>query len=361
MILIDGSHGEGGGSIARIALALSTLTQKSFEITDIRKNRPEPGLKSQHLFCIKALEELCNAKTEGASLGSTYLKYLPGKIAAKPISIDIQTAGSIPLFAQAVLVPSLFADGIVEFKITGGTEGKWAAPIDYFREVFLPHIQKFAKIECKTLKRGYYPKGQGLVELEVIPFLEVYDYETFDEFLKKIAEEIKPIVLVDRGELVQIKGVSHASRDLEHAQVAERQAKSAEVTLQKINCPIRISIEYHETPSTGSGITLWAIFAKNNEINSNNPIRLGADALGERGKRAEDVGIEAAHQMLKELHSTACVDRHLQDQLLPYMALAPGSKILVSEITNHTHSNISAIEQFLGKRFKIENNCIESM
>ena len=59
MIKLDGAYLEGGGSIARIALALSTLTQQPFEITNIRKNRPQPGLKNQHLFCIKALEKLC--------------------------------------------------------------------------------------------------------------------------------------------------------------------------------------------------------------------------------------------------------------------------------------------------------------
>ena len=58
MIELDGSYLEGGGSIARIALALSTLTHQPFSIENIRKNRPQPGLKHQHLFCIKALEKL---------------------------------------------------------------------------------------------------------------------------------------------------------------------------------------------------------------------------------------------------------------------------------------------------------------
>ena len=74
MIQLDGNYLEGGGSIARVALALSTLTQQPFEITNIRKNRPQPGLKHQHLFCIKALEKLCNASSEGALLGSTELR-----------------------------------------------------------------------------------------------------------------------------------------------------------------------------------------------------------------------------------------------------------------------------------------------
>src|SRR3989338_5794497 len=130
MMQLDGSYGEAGGSIARVALALSTLTQQPFSITDIRKNRPQPGLKNQHLFCIKALEKLCNASSEGAALGSTELKYWPGKIEGKTIDVDIETAGSISLFLQAILLPSMFANKPVKLNVIGGTDGKWAAPIE---------------------------------------------------------------------------------------------------------------------------------------------------------------------------------------------------------------------------------------
>ena len=68
MIKIDGNFGEGGGAIARVALAFSTLTQKPFEVHDIRKGRPNPGLKSQHLYCVRALKDLCGAVSEGDEL-----------------------------------------------------------------------------------------------------------------------------------------------------------------------------------------------------------------------------------------------------------------------------------------------------
>src|SRR3990167_473501 len=95
MIRIDGNYGEGGGAIARVALALSTITQKPFEVYGIRKGRKDAGLKNQHLYCVKSLQELCSAEAEGAELGSLYLKYYPKKIVAKNLDIDIETAGSI--------------------------------------------------------------------------------------------------------------------------------------------------------------------------------------------------------------------------------------------------------------------------
>ena len=180
MIQLDGAIGEGGGSIARVALSLSTLTQQPFSITNIRKNRPQPGLKHQHLFCIKALEKLCNAHVEGASLGSTSLKYIPEKIQGKTIDIDIQTAGSITLFLQSLLLPSLFSNKSVKFNILGGTDTQWSPSFDYFNNVFLPQIQKYANIECKLLKRGYYPKGHGQVQLKVNPIYKISDFNDFN-------------------------------------------------------------------------------------------------------------------------------------------------------------------------------------
>ena len=357
MIKIDGSYLEGGGQIVRTALALSTITQKPFEIYGIRKGRKDSGLKSQHLYCVKSLQELCNADAEGAELGSKTLKYYPKKIVAKNLDIDIETAGSATLLMQALLPPAIFVSKPITISINGGTDTKWSQPFDYFNSVLLPQLQRFSRIEAKLLKRGYYPKGNGKVQVKINPRHKLNDFKSFDEFHEHLKKNVNKINLVEQHFLIQIKGISHASKDLENARVAERQAHSAQSILgKKFNVPIKISSEYQNTLSIGSGITLWAIFSKNKEdIDENNPIRVGADALGEQGKKAEIVGEEAAISLIKEIESKAPVDSHLADQILPFMALIGNSQIKVSEITNHCRTNIYTIEQFLGKIFDIDD------
>ena len=182
MIKIKGDYLEGGGQICRTALALSTITQKPFEIYDIRKGRKDSGLKNQHLYCVKSLQELCNAHAEGAELGSLWLKYYPKKLAAKNIDIDIETAGSITLLMQALLLPVMFVSKPITITAIGGSDTKFSQPFDYFNNVLLPQLQRFAKIDSRLLKRGYYPKGNGKVEIRINPKFKLNDFSSFEDF-----------------------------------------------------------------------------------------------------------------------------------------------------------------------------------
>ncbi len=340
MIELDGSYGEGGGQMMRTALALSVITKKPFKMNNIRANRPQPGLKNQHLHAIKALQELCGAKASDCHVGSTEFLFVPGEVKARTLSIDIGTAGSITLILQAILPPVLLSGKKVRLKIVGGTDVAWSPQVDYMHNVIIPHLRKYAQIDFKRERRGYYPKGGGKVDILVKPREEKH----------------AKINLFESGELIQIKGISHASTDLEKAEVAERQAKNAKQMLLKLNCPVQISNEYCDTLSTGSGITLWAVKSKDaGEVDFDNPIRIGADVLGEKGKRAEIVGQECAETLLKELESEEPVDKHLADWLIPFLGLYEGS-FRCSEITSHTKTNMWVTKQFLDIKFEVEEN-----
>ncbi len=341
MIEIDGSHGEGGGQIVRTALALSTVLQKPFKVSNIRQGRKQPGLKAQHLTCLQALKQLCNAEFSDVEIGSNYLEYTPGEIKAKKVEVDIGTAGSITLLMQSLLVPCFFAGHPVKLKIKGGTSGKWQMPFDYFDNVFIPHLRKYAEIKAMLYKRGYYPKGGGNVEIRIK-----------SQYTLESRRKASQMNIVEQGNIMQIKGISHASKMLQEANVAERQADAAKSALSELECHTDMRVEYCNTLSPGSGVTLWAIFSSDDGSSEVNPVILGSDVIGEKGKSSESIGNEAAKSLIAEINSKAAVDSHLADNLIPFLALF-GGKIKTSEITEHTKTNIYAAEKFLGKLFEI--------
>jgi RNA 3'-phosphate cyclase len=354
MIHIDGSCIEGGGQILRTALALSTLSRRPFTADKIRHNRPKPGLKAQHLSCIDALIKLARAQVKGAEPGSAAIEFAPGEITPGVLSLDIGTAGSITLLLQSLLLPCMFADDKVVFHIKGGTDTKWSIPIDYFSHVVLPFFREFALIELNDMKRGFYPKGQGFIRLTIKPRYYLRDHRNLDDFVTHLRKQIPGIYLSEKSQLERIEGISVASERLKGAKVAERQAESATQRLRAL-CPLRITNEYQPTASVGTVITLWT-------VSRQRKVLMGADALGERGIKAERVGAKAAKKLLEVLNSEAVVDRHLADNLIPLLALV-GGEIKTDKITGHIRSNIYVCEKFLDVKFLIneEQNQITVM
>ncbi|MFH0874871.1 MAG: RNA 3'-terminal phosphate cyclase [archaeon] len=359
MIKLDGSYLEGGGQIVRTALALSVITGKSFSITDIRKARKEPGLKPQHLIAAKFAKELCDADVVGLEIGSHALDFYPKKTHIKNLNIDIGTAGSITLLMQTILYPCLFGNKIVSVKAKGGTDVSWSPSIDYFREVLLPQVKRYAEITFFLEKRGFYPQGGGSIKLRIRPKYHISDYSTFDDFYTDLNRLGPKIDLTSKGKLIEIRGISYASKNLMNASVAERQAKSAKYFLNKVDAPIKIRIEHCDTLSTGSGITLYAVFSTNEDKDYLNPVIIGADNLGEKGKKSELVGEEAAKKLLNSFVGNFCVDENMVDQILPLMALFSDSKITIPSVSLHAKANIYVIEAFLPVKFIIQDNLIE--
>ncbi len=329
---IDGSFGEGGGQILRTALSLSALTGTSVRIYNIRKRRPRPGLQPQHLSVVRALEMITDAKVKGAFLDSQELVFEPKTIKGGFFSINIGTAGAVTLLAQAILPVLLFAKEPSKVKIVGGTDVQFAPPADYFRFVFLRALSELGpRVKLTVQRRGYYPKGGGIVILDVSPL----DYS------------IKPLNLLDQSPF-SVFGMVHSGGLPED--IPRRMAAGARETLEERGFDVA-EIEFDirkrsEVLSPGCGITLWT-----------DSMFIGASALGKKGVRAEVVGKSAANHLIREVESGAPIDSHLADQILLYLALANGtSRIRVSQFTSHFLTNAWVIEQFLPTQINVNKD-----
>lgn len=324
MIEIDGSSGEGGGQIIRTAIALSAITGKSCRINNIRAGRPNPGLQAQHLSAVKAVVKICNGQTD-ASIGGTSLVFKPGVIKGGRHEIDIGTAGAISLVLQSVILPSIHAEHPTILEIKGGTHVKWSPTMDYTEQIFSRYMNKIGiTLSMNTEAHAFYPRGGGIVKTRIAP------------------GNPQPLDLTERGQLVSYEATSIASVELEKAQVAERQLKH----IEKIFPLSKRNIAYFQTASPGSSVHLSAVYDN---------CLLGASAIGERGKSAEKVGEEAAQELKKAADSNACLDSHMADQILPFLACAKkDSQVKVAEITGHVRTNIWVIEKFLPVKFKVD-------
>lgn len=302
MIRIDGGILEGGGQIVRTAVALAAVSGEAVAILNIRKNRSVPGLAAQHVAAVKAAAAISDATTSGVFVGSGEITFLPGRPERKDITIDIGTAGSIPLVLSAWLPLALRTGGSIT--ITGGTEVRAAPTIDYCDRVFLEYLRSHGgRISVEILARGYYPEGGGIVRVLVEP---------------------SGIAPLGTGAFTGSGIVSASSGLPDH--VASRQAEAA----ASVAGDLPVHICRQEGPSVGSSCT---VFSGGH----------GGSALGRRGLPAEAVGRMAAESFLQG--NSSDLDPHAADQLLPYLALYGGS-YGTQELTSHAMTIISLLGHF---------------
>jgi len=261
------------------------------------------------------------------------IAFEPNPILKTDLELNTGTAGSVSLVLQSLQLAALGSPGPVRFLLRGGTDVPGAPSCDFVKHVKHKLLARMGyQIDMRSLKRGYYPKGEGIVDIEIHPPEEPL---------------LKPLHMPQATEAVRSQGISHASNTLEAKQVADRQAKIASKTLTNfLHVPTKVEVTYGSTASVGSGLTLWAETEES---------VMGASALGKPEKTSEQVAEEATDRLLRTYHSHASVDPWLGDQILPYMALARGpSLISVPRLTRHMKTNMWLVQQFLNVWFFCE-------
>ncbi|XP_012154205.1 RNA 3'-terminal phosphate cyclase isoform X2 [Megachile rotundata] len=349
-VQIDGSLGEGGGQVLRIALCLSALYKIPLKINNIRAGRPKPGLAAQHLKGVELLKNMCNAEVQGDYIGSTALEFKPKQLNSdkrNKFFIDTGTAGCICLLAQVALPCALFFPQRVTLILKGGTNVPMGPHIEYLTEVLRPLLNKFgANFDFNVVSRGYYPKGGGEVHLHIEP-----------------VHSLKAVTLTNPGIPRDIVGWAYVA-GVVHIREAYKMADDAKSVLTEglnkhnISLP-SINIEAYKEDKTvavgnGSGINIVCA--------TTTGCVFGGSGLGSGRQEQISPGTQAAKEILDTILAGSCVDDHAQDQLIILIALAKGlSKIKLGskKLTCHTETAIKVAELMLkdfNLRFKLCEN-----
>jgi len=317
---IDGSYGEGGGQILRSAVTLSCITKIPIQIENIRKNRRVPGLRPQHLTAIKLLSKICNAEVQGLNTGSTSIKFFPKNLENNTLSEDIGTAGSISLILQ-VLIPAVsISKKSLELSIIGGTDVPWSPTCNFTKYVLSEAYSRMGvDFSMEISKRGYYPKGGGLVKVKIYP-------------LKKL----KPISLTQR-KTKSVKLFCSYS-DLSYERI-KNEVEQTENILKDADFSIESEIKEEIALNKGGSIMIYS---------QDSSSIIGYDAL-------TDTTAEISKRISKNfIRNNLGVDDYLSDMVvLPASLIDETSFYRIKEITKHLETNLYVASKITGCKYGI--------
>jgi len=326
MIEIDGSEGEGGGQVVRNSCALSLVTGQPFRITNVRGKREKPGLMRQHVTAIEAACRIGAATCEGVAVGSSEISFTPGRVTPGEYHFAVGSAGSTGLVFQTVLMPLLLAGGPSRLVLEGGTHNMLAPPFDFIAKAFVPVVLRMgAGIEMRLVRHGFYPRGGGRIEVDIVP------------------GTLTPIDCIDRGSL---KSVSATALFAALAfDIAEREINTARKLLPDWPENAFVVRQLPDEQGPGNALLLEAEFEQVTEV---------VTGFGKLGVSAESLAKTAAQRMAGFIASDAFAGPYLADQLLLPFALAGGGSFTTVKPSQHARTAADIIKRFTGQHWVFE-------
>ncbi len=320
ILKIDGSHGESGGQILRSAVTLSSIIGRPIQVENIRKNRKVPGLRAQHLTAVKLLAKICNAKVDGLHIGSSIIKFYPNQIQDMSLQENVGTAGSISLILQVLIPAVALAKKKLELSIVGGTDVLWSPTGDYTKHVLREAFSRIGiDFSMEIKKRGYYPKGGGIVDVLVHP-----------------SKKLNPIFLTkqntkDAKILCSYSGVSDIASFVD----------DVNNTLKRNGFSVKSQINEQSAQNQGASLVVFS--QDSTSIN-------GADELLDF-KNKDIFGKKCQNNFLK---SNLGVDNNLSDMLVvPLSLINETSVFTVKEISEHLQTNLHITSKITGCKYGV--------
>ncbi len=324
LVAIDGSYGEGGGSIVRTALAMSALTQQSVKIASIRAGTPYPGLDVEDLVIANALAQSCQAECTGLEIGSETLVFHPTSRARSLTGVlEVPTTTRMPnsLIVLSSLLPVLArSGGYSTISCQGETYGTNALTFDYFANVGLYACRKMGIYAFPTLQTASFGRESGGdVSFDIEPSaINGVNWSQRGRLLSCLAT----VVTAELPNMVGQRGVAHL-----------------ELMGRGANVPIEAEAIRVSSQRPGAFVTVWAQYENG---------AAGTTAIGQKGVRMESLAQNAFDNLMTWMSGDASVDPYLADLFLIPAVLAVGETTFkTSRLTQRFLTSVWVVKQFV--------------
>ena len=323
-ITVDGSFGEGGGQILRASLALSMALGRPFRMVNIRANRPKPGLKRQHLTCVQAAQQLCEATVTGDSINSTEIYFKPGTVRSGEYSFNIGSGGSCTMVLQALVPALLTASGPSRLTVTGGTHVPFAPPFEFLRDTLLSWLEKLGpRLNAHMEQPGFMQVGGGKITVTIEPVPKLKSFE---------ACECGAFTGADAH--IRLYNLDTGIAEREKATLLTEGVHTLGLTEETLH------VEAKSRAAEGPGNTVLVTVRRESGVTV-------CTGIGQRNLAAEKVVRHALNRANSFLGAEVPVELHLADQLIVPLALAGGGSFLTEKPSLHTRTCMDLLPFFM--------------
>ncbi|KAK9814342.1 hypothetical protein WJX72_004157 [[Myrmecia] bisecta] len=332
-----------GSQHFRQRLVCSTLSGRTILIDDIRSRDQNPGLRDFEACLLRLLEKVTDGCEVEINETGTSLRYRPGlATGGAGLVHDCGKARSIGYFLEPLACIALFGKKPLSITLKGITNDDLDPSVDVWRTVTFPLLRQLTGqeegFELKVLRRGAPPQGGGEVAVRL-----------------PVLRSLPPVSLVQEGMIKRIRGVAHSMKV--SPQSSNRMVDGARSVLNSLLPDVYIFTDHMSGPeagfSPGFGMMLVAESTTGRFISA----ECSAAQQGSEGLMVpEDVGRQAAHMLLEEIHRGGVTDSAHQGLVLLFCALGPDeiNEVRLGPLSPHAVRTLRHLRDFFGITFSVK-------
>ncbi|XP_065203300.1 RNA 3'-terminal phosphate cyclase-like protein [Planococcus citri] len=330
-----------GSNYFRQRIALSILSGRPIEITDIRAQSEEPGLKEHEVNLLRLVDKMTNGMVIDINEIGTKLFFQPGLLTGGIVDHECCKERGIGYYLEVIFILAPFFKKGLQITLRGVTNHEKDPPVDAFKHAAIPILKQFMyipdEIEFNIKKRGVQPNGGG----------EIY-------FNCPNIKKLKAVQVMDYGKIRRIRGTVFSLRV--SPSISNRMVEKAKGAFLKFIPDVYLSVDHmtgqRAGKSPGFGACLYS--------ETTSGVFMTSDVVSTPGQGVKTVPEELAEKgaflLLEEICRGGCIDSSFQSLACTYMALQAKdlSQYLFGPLSPYTVQFLRHLKDFFGVVFKLE-------